>query len=63
MNSLYVVIGSLKGSENEFDSFICDMYDDQQTGTLEQAKDLKESLDKAYGKDYDYRVAKLCFLD
>lgn len=67
MNNLFVVIGipNVKAIDNHSteDYFVAEMAGGKEVGTEQEAKDVAIELDKLYGKDYNYRVARLSFLD
>lgn len=63
-NSLFVVIGSSNVDTGSIeDYFIAEMDGGKEVGTEKEAIDAAKELDKLYGKDYSYRVARLSFLD
>jgi hypothetical protein len=65
MNNSYVVIGQCNVDAEAWlgESFVCENDKSQQILTEQQAKELKEGLDKLYSKDYSYHIAKLTYLD
>lgn len=62
-NQMFVVIGCAGVCLSPEDVFICETSENEQILSKEKAKSLKEELDKNYGKDYSYHVARLSFLD
>ena len=64
INDLFVIIAKSNvdtGSTEDY--FIAEMDGGKEVGTEKEAKDSAKELDKLYGKDYNYRVARLSFLD
>ena len=60
MNNLFVVIGkSNVNTGRTEDYFIAEMDGGKEVGTEQEAIDSAMELDKLYGKDYSYRVARL----
>ena len=63
-NLLFIVIGKSNvdtGSTEDY--FIAEMVGGKEIGTEQEAMDSAKELDKLYGKDYHYKVARLSFLD
>ena len=68
MNNLFVVIGMpnvgiSNATHNTEDYFVAEMAGGKEVGTEQEAMEIAKELDKLYGKDYHYRVARLSFLD
>ena len=68
MNNLFVVIGipNVKAIDNHSTAegyFIAEMARGKEVGTEQEVLDVAQELDKLYGKDYHYKVARLSFLD
>lgn len=64
MNNLFVVIGKSNvdtGSTEDY--FVAEMAGVKEVGTEQEAMDTAKELERLYGKDYNYRVARLSFLD
>jgi hypothetical protein len=64
MSNLFVIVAKSNvdtGSTEDY--FIAEMARGKEVGTEQDAMDSAKELDKLYGKDYNYRVARLSFLD
>lgn len=66
-NDLYVVVGKSKVFE-EADCFLCYDFQGEYEGytlfkELDQAEQTKDTLVKGHGDEYQYRIAKVSFLD
>ena len=64
MNNLFVIVAKSNvdtGSTEDY--FIAEMAGGKEVGTEQEAVDSAMEFDKLYGKDYNYRVARLSFLD
>lgn len=64
MNNLFVIVAkSNVDTGRTEDYFIAEMAGGKEVGTEQEAVDSAMELDKLYGKDYSYHVARLSFLD
>lgn len=67
MNNLFVVIGipNVKSIDSHIteDYFVAEMAGGKEVGTEQEAMDSAKELDRLYGKDYHYKVARLSWID